>query len=150
MADRPRAPHPVDVAVGHAVRARRLSIGVSQEALAEAAGVSFQQIQKYESGANRISCSRLVQIAGALACAPAELLPNGPSGELSERTEELSFFAHPGARQLARQFMALDGVRQRSVRNIVEAVASTMDDGEEPSAAYVTGGDMEASAHVPA
>lgn len=145
MADRPRAPHPVDVAVGHAVRARRLSIGASQEALAEAAGVSFQQIQKYESGANRISCSRLVQIAGALACSPAELLPNGPSGELSERTEELSFFAHPGARLLARQYMALDGARQRSVRNIVQALAATMDDHDQSPASHATVGHHEAS-----
>src|SRR3954453_13011419 len=56
----------MDIALGAAVRIRRRSLGISQEALAEQCGVSFQQIQKYENGANRGSFSRLVQIARAL------------------------------------------------------------------------------------
>ena len=56
----------MDVALGAAVRIRRRTIGMSQEALAEQCGVSFQQIQKYESGANRIAASRLWKIAQAL------------------------------------------------------------------------------------
>ena len=61
-----KAPDPMDIALGAAVRIRRRTIGMSQEALAEQCGVSFQQIQKYENGANRISFSRLVQISRAL------------------------------------------------------------------------------------
>jgi transcriptional regulator with XRE-family HTH domain len=64
----------MDVALGGAIRLRRRSIGLSQDALAEQCGVSFQQIQKYENGANRISFSRLVQIARALECRLSDLL----------------------------------------------------------------------------
>ena len=64
----------MDIALGAAVRIRRRTIGISQEALAEQCGVSFQQIQKYENGANRISFSRLVQIARALKCRVVDLM----------------------------------------------------------------------------
>ena len=50
-----KAPDPMDVALGAAVRIRRRTLGISQEALAEQCGVSFQQIQKYENGSNRLS-----------------------------------------------------------------------------------------------
>ncbi|MGY2052131.1 helix-turn-helix domain-containing protein [Methylobacterium sp. JK268] len=61
-----KAPDPIDRHVGHRVRVRRLLMGVSQEKLGDALGVTFQQIQKYEKGANRISASRLQQIAEML------------------------------------------------------------------------------------
>ena len=61
--DSPRSPNPVDVHVGGRVRMRRRVLGVSQERLAEALGLTFQQIQKYERGANRISASKLYEIA---------------------------------------------------------------------------------------
>ena len=69
-----KTPDPMDIALGAAVRIRRRTISMSQEALAEQCGVSFQQIQKYENGANRISFSRLVQIARALRCRVTDLL----------------------------------------------------------------------------
>lgn len=59
-------PDPVDVHVGSRVRERRTMLGLSQEKLARAFGVSFQQVQKYERGANRISASRLHQLASIL------------------------------------------------------------------------------------
>ncbi|MDZ7626829.1 MAG: helix-turn-helix transcriptional regulator [Parvularculaceae bacterium] len=58
--------HPIDLHVGHRVRQRRRLIGMTQQALAEAVNIRFQQIQKYESGANRISASRLWSLARAL------------------------------------------------------------------------------------
>ena len=58
--------HPVDVSVGRAVRAERKARGFSQERLAKAIGVSFQQLQKYERGSNRISASKLHDIAATL------------------------------------------------------------------------------------
>ena len=58
--------HPVDVHVGKRVRHRRWLIGMTQQQLAEAVGIKFQQIQKYETGANRVSASRLWGIAEAL------------------------------------------------------------------------------------
>src|SRR5712691_7953793 len=59
-------PDPVDVQVGARVRTRRLLIGMNQETLARALGLTFQQVQKYEGGANRVSASRLSQIAEIL------------------------------------------------------------------------------------
>lgn len=59
-------PHPVDVTVGNRVREMRIRKGLSQQSLGEHVGVSFQQIQKYERGTNRMGSSRLVQIANVL------------------------------------------------------------------------------------
>ncbi|ATG41957.1 helix-turn-helix domain-containing protein [Phaeobacter piscinae] len=59
-------PHPVDIHVGRRIRNRRWLVGESQQDLASKVGIRFQQIQKYETGANRVSASRLWEIAGAL------------------------------------------------------------------------------------
>ena len=61
-----KAPNDVDRQVGGRVRLRRMMIGMSQEKLGDALGLTFQQVQKYEKGTNRISASRLQQIAGVL------------------------------------------------------------------------------------
>jgi transcriptional regulator with XRE-family HTH domain len=58
--------HPVDVHVGKRIRHRRWLVGMTQQQLAEKVGIKFQQIQKYETGANRVSASRLWDIADAL------------------------------------------------------------------------------------
>lgn len=58
--------HPVDVHVGKRLRHRRWMVGMTQQKLANAVGIKFQQIQKYESGANRVSASRLWDLANAL------------------------------------------------------------------------------------
>jgi len=59
-------PHPVDVHVGKRIRHRRWLVGMTQQQLAERVGIKFQQIQKYETGANRVSASRLWDIADTL------------------------------------------------------------------------------------
>ncbi len=59
-------PHPVDVHVGSRVRLRRTLLGMSQEKLGEAIGLTFQQVQKYERGANRIGSSRLFELSKVL------------------------------------------------------------------------------------
>ena len=59
-------PNPIDVHVGARIRLRRTLLGISQVALAEAIGLTFQQVQKYEKGVNRVSSSRLVDLANAL------------------------------------------------------------------------------------
>src|SRR5690606_42052795 len=66
-----KTPNPVDVFVGSRVRLRRLMIGMSQEALADRLGVTFQQVQKYEKGTNRISASRLQAIADVFRVPPS-------------------------------------------------------------------------------
>jgi transcriptional regulator with XRE-family HTH domain len=59
-------PHPIDMLVGRRIRARRNELSVTQTELAERLGVTFQQVQKYETGKNRVSCSRLSDIAKTL------------------------------------------------------------------------------------
>jgi transcriptional regulator with XRE-family HTH domain len=60
------APNPIDVHVGARMRLRRTLLGLSQERLGELIGLTFQQVQKYERGANRVSCSRLFDLSKAL------------------------------------------------------------------------------------
>ena len=64
--DDERTPNPVDLYVGGRIRMRRRSLGVSQAKLAEDLGLTFQQVQKYERGANRVSASKLYEIARSL------------------------------------------------------------------------------------
>ena len=71
-----KSPSPVDRHVGSRVRMRRMLIGMSQEKLGEMLGLTFQQVQKYEKGTNRIGASRLQQIAGILGV-PVALLVRG-------------------------------------------------------------------------
>lgn len=59
-------PHPVDTHVGNVIRQRRREIAMTQQQLAEQVGIKFQQIQKYETGVNRVSASRLWEISQAL------------------------------------------------------------------------------------
>ncbi len=82
-----RAATEFDRRLGQRLRARRLARGMSQEALAAAAGITFQQIQKYEKGVNRIAASRLFTIATALQWSMAECFSDadlGPSAGLSD------------------------------------------------------------------
>lgn len=67
---------PVDVYVGAEIRARRRRLDLSQTDLANACRVTFQQVQKYERGANRVSASMLVRIASALRCKPGDMFPS--------------------------------------------------------------------------
>lgn len=104
-----KAPDPMDVALGAAVRIRRRTLGLSQEALAEQCGISFQQIQKYENGANRISFSRLVQIARALKCRVVDLMDvlDTPDRETAADLDLLSRMRTPGAIELLAAFEQL-------------------------------------------
>lgn len=104
-----KAPDPMDVALGAAVRIRRRTLGLSQEALAEQCGISFQQIQKYENGANRISFSRLVQIARALKCRVVDLMDvlDTPDCETAADLDLLSRMRTPGAIELLAAFEQL-------------------------------------------
>jgi transcriptional regulator with XRE-family HTH domain len=77
-------PHPIDIYVGARVRLRRKEMGISQEALANALGLTFQQVQKYERGANRISASKLWEMSQTLGVPVAsffEGVPNTATGE---------------------------------------------------------------------
>ncbi|MDA0653290.1 MAG: helix-turn-helix transcriptional regulator [Proteobacteria bacterium] len=90
MANKPRSksiqfkfegPHPVDVAVGNRVRGRRILMGMSQERLAEELGITFQQVQKYEKGSNRVSASRLSDISRILDVLPGYFFEDFSEGK---------------------------------------------------------------------
>src|SRR4051812_47058615 len=75
-----KAPNPVDKYVGSRVRMRRIMLGMSQEKLGEALGLTFQQVQKYEKGTTRVGASRLQQISKILQVPVSFLFDGGPSG----------------------------------------------------------------------
>ena len=95
-----RFPNPVDLHVGARIRLRRRMQGVSQEKLADALGLTFQQVQKYERGANRVSASKLYEIAAALRAPVAYFFdgladPTGPEpqGEAAAPSDEQTLHA---------------------------------------------------------
>lgn len=79
---RDRAPSPVDIHVGRRLYERRRFLKISQKALADQTGITFQQIQKYERGANRISASRLYDLAKVLRVPPSYFFEGLPSPTL--------------------------------------------------------------------
>ena len=114
----------MDVALGAAVRIRRRTIGISQEALAEQCGVSFQQIQKYENGANRISFSRLVQIARALQCRVVDLMDvlDAPDRETSGDLDLLTRMRTPGALELLAAYEVMSPEARTALVTLLRAV----------------------------
>lgn len=127
-------PNPIDVHVGARIRSRRLLLGMNQETLAKALGLTFQQVQKYEGGANRISASRLAAVADILgvpiAYFFAELeMPDTPLSAEERQFRELR--DRPETIELIRYFYAIsdDNVRQRFL-TMVKAVAAS---GRAPS-----------------
>ena len=105
-------PDPIDVEVGARIRARRKAVGMSQTALADAIGFTFQQVQKYERGTNRVSASVLVRIAAHLGIAPAELL--GDSTPAADQGALFRSLGVNGASDLVHAYAAISdaGVRR--------------------------------------
>ena len=107
----------VDTHIGQKIRARRNLLGLSQTQLADAAGISFQQIQKYEKGTNRVGASRLQQFSHALGVSPSYFFEGAPTvgkkmpapkeGELSEGAI-LSFLRTREGAALVRGFLAIE------------------------------------------
>ncbi|CAN5201644.1 helix-turn-helix domain-containing protein [soil metagenome] len=87
--DQDRSPNPVDLHVGARIRMRRKILGVSQERLADDLGLTFQQVQKYERGANRVSASKLYEIARSLQ-APISYFFDGLADPLAAPSEQLA------------------------------------------------------------
>ena len=127
MAERSaKAPDPMDVALGAAERIRRKTLGISQEALAEQCGISFQQIQKYENGANRISFSRLVQIARALQCRVVDLMDvlDGPDREATGDLDLLTRMRTPGALELLAAYEQMTPDARASLVTLLRALTN--------------------------
>lgn len=119
-------PDPVDIHVGKRIKARRALVGISQETLALACGVTFQQVQKYESGHNRVSASRLFQIAKLLKVVPGfffEGLIADSDADLADdpmRTDE--------AMTIVRLFNRLDVVAQPHFLELLRCYGSARRD----------------------
>ena len=115
-------PDPVDIAIGARMRLRRKSLGISQGVLSERVGVSFQQIHKYERGANRVSGSMLVAIAAALDTSVGWLV--GEEGGLAEAADEvISALALTGGVDLLEAFASIP---QASARAALVTLAQEM------------------------
>lgn len=108
-------PDAIDLYVGQRVRARRVAMGMSQEKLADALGLTFQQVQKYEKGTNRISCSKLVVIAKALRTHPAyffEGLPDDGSAPAPEHHDFLTMMGTRHGAQICAIWPAIEAAGQ--------------------------------------
>ena len=117
----------IDLHVGSRLRYRRLSLGMSQEALADAVGLRFQQIQKYEKGQNRIGASRLYRLALALKVPLGyffEGLPETPDVDLDAIRRPLEFLGTPEGLELASSFMRIsDAATRRKLLDLVRSLA---------------------------
>ncbi len=128
-----RRPNPVDIHVGTRVRLRRKQLGVSQERLAEALGLTFQQVQKYERGANRISASMLQRIARHLGVPMSELLGEAQGSQASN--VDWSLMAEPQAVEIARAFSSIKSSRLRAkVRALILEISHAEDTQDERQA----------------
>lgn len=126
-------PHAVDLHVGAKIRIRRKELGISQERLADTLGLTFQQVQKYERGANRVSASKLYEIAGTL---QVELgyffqgLERSQEGIVSVYDDKESLLEMMTARhgsKLAELFVRLSPSQRLGLLNIAQGIVDMTD-----------------------
>jgi transcriptional regulator with XRE-family HTH domain len=133
-----RRPNPIDVHVGSRVRFRRMLLGMSQEKLGQKLGLTFQQVQKYEKGINRIGASRLFDLAQVLGVSVEFFYEEAPGGEtstdapggLADKTDEttiVDFLRSRDGLELNKAFVRITDPKTR--RAIVELVRSLAVDG---------------------
>jgi transcriptional regulator with XRE-family HTH domain len=115
--------HPVDVHVGKRIRQRRWMIGMTQQQLADHVGIKFQQIQKYETGMNRVSASRLWDISDAVGV-PISFFFEG-LGEAEQPGGELigDMFADKEALQLVRSYYAIPEAQRRRLFDLAKVLS---------------------------
>jgi transcriptional regulator with XRE-family HTH domain len=128
-----KAPNPIDKYVGSRVRMRRIMLGMSQEKLGEALGLTFQQIQKYEKGTNRVGASRIQQISEILQVPVSFLFEGGPTsttggdgfGEGTSPAYVSDFLATSEGLALTRAFTRIPDTKlRRSIVDLVEQIAA--------------------------
>ena len=141
-----KAPNPIDKHVGSRVRMRRVLLGMSQEKLGEALSLTFQQVQKYEKGTNRIGASRLQQISKTLNVPPAYFFDGAPSFEDGQAVPGNATAAEDGSAYVVDFLSTTEGlllnrgfariqdpkVRKRIV-DLVTALAGTESVGDPPT-----------------
>ncbi len=128
-----KKPNPIDIHVGGRVRLRRMMLGMSQEKLGEQLGITFQQIQKYEKGTNRIGASRLQNIASVLSVPVGFFFDGAPGHEEADANDSKSgsyvvdFLSSSEGLQLNRAFVRISDAKVR--RRIVDLVRALAGDG---------------------
>ena len=129
-----KKPNPIDIHVGSRVRLRRTMLGLSQEKLGEQLGITFQQIQKYEKGANRIGASRLQQISSVLKVPVAFFFEDAPNEDghiatgMAENSSSyvIEFLSSSEGLQLNRAFMKIQDPKvRRKIVDLVKAMGDT-------------------------
>jgi transcriptional regulator with XRE-family HTH domain len=125
-----KSPDPIDVEVGRRIRIQRTLRGISQTDLGQKIGVTFQQVQKYEKGANRVGASRLTRIAKVLGV-PVSTFFGGAEGPAqgAAATEasrmDLEYLVVPGALRLLRAYGQIrESVLRRTIVTFVEKIAA--------------------------
>ncbi|WP_432449473.1 helix-turn-helix domain-containing protein [Aliiroseovarius marinus] len=117
--------HPVDVHVGKRIRHRRWMVGMTQQQLAEKVGIKFQQIQKYETGMNRVSASRLWDVAAALSV-PVSFFFEGldkPSSAEAEASVPGDILADKEALELVRSYYAIPENQRRRLFELARVLS---------------------------
>jgi transcriptional regulator with XRE-family HTH domain len=122
-----RGPHPVDLHVGREIAARRKALGRSQTDLAKALGLTFQQVQKYEKGLNRVSASKLAATAEFLGCLPGDLFPPAAAepGANTLHANMTTVAKRPGGADLIADLGRLDAEGFAAIGRIVRVMAET-------------------------
>jgi transcriptional regulator with XRE-family HTH domain len=131
MSENKKKPNPIDIHVGGRIRLRRNMLGLSQEKLGESLGITFQQIQKYEKGTNRVGASRLQAIASILEVPVAFFFEDAPGGtaveglsEESQTTYVVDFLSSTEGLRLNRAFVRISDPKVRAkIIDLVRALA---------------------------
>ena len=117
--------HPVDIHVGKRVRHRRWMVGMTQQQLATQVGIKFQQIQKYETGANRVSASRLWDIAIALRVDVAYFFDGlGADGQVEPDGQPADIMAEKEALDLIRCYYAIPEAQRRRLFDLARVLSA--------------------------
>jgi transcriptional regulator with XRE-family HTH domain len=133
VASNTKKPNPIDIHVGGRVRLKRMMLGMSQEKLGDQLGITFQQIQKYEKGTNRVGASRLQNIATVLSVPVGFFFDGAPGNSPSSAADAKSgsyvvdFLSSSEGLQLNRSFVRIGDSKVR--KRIVDLVRSLAGDG---------------------
>lgn len=115
--------HPVDVHVGKRIRHRRWMVGMTQQQLADSVGIKFQQIQKYETGMNRVSASRLWDVARTLGV-KIDFFFEGLTGEdASAASIETDILANKEAMELIRAYYAIPEAQRKRLFDLARVLS---------------------------
>lgn len=131
MQENKKKPNPIDIHVGGRIRLRRNMLGMSQERLGESLGITFQQIQKYEKGTNRVGASRLQAIASILEVPVSFFFEDAPGStaeggfaEENQTTYVVDFLSSTEGLRLNRAFVRITDQKVRSrIIDLVRALA---------------------------